>query len=211
MGSSPREPGDWQTSPPSTHFLRAGLGWGGMPAELVETDLVRGRSSRPSSKMMPVRDLVVAMSAVDRTEAPPGIAGRWFIDRLKQGADGATNKRRQSRVAPGFMLWFRREQRQAAHLSSPRRSEVPVDSRSMALDRISPVWESRVHPLWIRNPFRSSTPRCQVAPSRGELTLLLRASQSRRRSSRSGSRHAIAGSRCPPRSSEWPSRGERLR
>jgi hypothetical protein len=27
------------------------------------------------------------MRAVYRTDAPPGIAGRWFIDRLKQGSE----------------------------------------------------------------------------------------------------------------------------
>jgi hypothetical protein len=28
--------------------------------------------------------LILAMSAVWQTKAPPGPAGRWFIDRLKQ-------------------------------------------------------------------------------------------------------------------------------
>jgi DNA-binding transcriptional LysR family regulator len=77
-------------------FLRAGLGWGGMPAELVETDLARGALVKIIVEDAP-KGFVVAMSAVYRTEAPPGIAGRWFIDRLKQGADGAANKRPQTR------------------------------------------------------------------------------------------------------------------
>jgi hypothetical protein len=34
---------------------------------------------------------------VYRTEAPPGIAGRWFIDRLKQGSERTARKRIQSR------------------------------------------------------------------------------------------------------------------
>ena len=77
-------------------FLRAGLGWGGMPAELVETDLARGALVKIIVDDAP-KGFVVAMSAVYRTESPPGIAGRWFIDRLKQGADDAANKRPQTR------------------------------------------------------------------------------------------------------------------
>lgn len=72
-------------------FLRAGLGWGGMPAELVETDLVRGALVKIIVEDAP-KGFVVAMSAVYRTEAPPGIAARWFIDRLKQGSRGAASK-----------------------------------------------------------------------------------------------------------------------
>jgi hypothetical protein len=43
---------------------------------------------------------VVSMRAVYRTAAPPGIAGRWFIDRLKQGREAApsTNIRRRKRL-----------------------------------------------------------------------------------------------------------------
>jgi hypothetical protein len=40
---------------------------------------------------------VAAMSAVYRTDAPPGNAGRWFIDRLKQGSESAARKHVQSR------------------------------------------------------------------------------------------------------------------
>jgi hypothetical protein len=30
------------------------------------------------------REIAIAMSAVYRTDSPPGPAGRWFIDHLKQ-------------------------------------------------------------------------------------------------------------------------------
>jgi DNA-binding transcriptional LysR family regulator len=62
-------------------FLRAGLGWGGMPAELVRDDLARGSLVRIVVKDAP-KGFVVGMRAVYRTDAPPGIAGRWFIERL---------------------------------------------------------------------------------------------------------------------------------
>src|SRR5215468_6743968 len=64
-------------------FLRAGLGWGGMPAELVQPDISRGTLVKIVVEDAPPI-LAMGMSAVYRTEAPPGIAGRWFINRLKQ-------------------------------------------------------------------------------------------------------------------------------
>ena len=77
-------------------FLRAGLGWGGMPVEVVQPDLVRGALVRVVVEDAP-KGFVVAMNAVFRTEAPPGIAGRWFIDRLKQGAEGAGGRQAHPR------------------------------------------------------------------------------------------------------------------
>jgi len=67
-------------------FLRAGLGWGGMPAEVVQSDLSRGSLVKIVTEDAP-EGFVVSMRAVYRTDAPPGIAGRWFIDRLKQGSE----------------------------------------------------------------------------------------------------------------------------
>jgi DNA-binding transcriptional LysR family regulator len=77
-------------------FLRAGLGWGGMPAEMVEPDLSRGSLVKIVAEDAP-NGFLVAMSAVSRTNAPPGIAGRWFIDRLKQGSASAAPKRSRTR------------------------------------------------------------------------------------------------------------------
>jgi DNA-binding transcriptional LysR family regulator len=67
-----------------------------MPAELVQPDLSRGTLVKIVVEDAP-EGFVVAMSAVYRTEAPPGIAGRWFIDRLKQGSERTARKRIQSR------------------------------------------------------------------------------------------------------------------
>lgn len=69
-------------------FLRAGLGWGGMPADLVQSDLARGALVRIVVEDAP-NSLGVSMNAVYRNDAPPGIAARWFIDRLKQVPDAA--------------------------------------------------------------------------------------------------------------------------
>jgi len=84
-------------------FLRAGLGWGGMPAELVQTDLKRGTLVKIVAADAPPRGFVLSMHAVYQTDAPPGIAARWFIDRLKQGAEAvATGKsQRRKSVARG--------------------------------------------------------------------------------------------------------------
>ena len=72
-------------------FLRAGLGWGGMPADLVQSDLSRGSLVRIVTEDAP-NGFVVSMRAVYRTDAPPGVAGRWFIDRLKEGSQAPPGK-----------------------------------------------------------------------------------------------------------------------
>jgi DNA-binding transcriptional LysR family regulator len=66
------------------HFLLNGLGWGGMPLHVVRKDLEDGRLSVLSIEDVPPDGLTVPMSAVWQTKSPPGPAGRWFIDRLKQ-------------------------------------------------------------------------------------------------------------------------------
>lgn len=63
-------------------FLRAGLGWGGMPHHVVEQDLANG-ALVPLALEEAESDARIAMSAVYRTDTPPGPAGRWLIDRLK--------------------------------------------------------------------------------------------------------------------------------
>jgi DNA-binding transcriptional LysR family regulator len=65
-----------------------------MPAELVQPDISRGTLVKIVAADAP-EGYVVAISAVYRTDAPPGIAGRWFIDRLKQGSQSAARKRVQ--------------------------------------------------------------------------------------------------------------------
>src|ERR1700733_2780902 len=66
------------------HFLLSGLGWGGMPLHAVRKDLEAGRLSVLPIEDVPPDGLTLTMSAVWQTRSPPGPAGRWFVDQLKQ-------------------------------------------------------------------------------------------------------------------------------
>jgi DNA-binding transcriptional LysR family regulator len=65
-------------------FLRAGFGFGFMPLHLVEADLASGQLVQISAEETPPEGHVISMSAIYRTDTPPGPAGRWIIDHLKQ-------------------------------------------------------------------------------------------------------------------------------
>jgi DNA-binding transcriptional LysR family regulator len=65
-------------------FLRAGLGFGRVPVHVIEADLASGALVEIAAESSPPEGYVIAMSAIYRTDSPPGPAGRWFIDRLKQ-------------------------------------------------------------------------------------------------------------------------------
>ena len=65
-------------------FLRAGFGFGMMPLHRVEADLASGALVQIRVEDAPPESYVIVMSAIYRTDTPPGPAGRWFIDRLKQ-------------------------------------------------------------------------------------------------------------------------------
>jgi DNA-binding transcriptional LysR family regulator len=65
-------------------FLRAGFGFGIMPLHVIERDLASGTLVRITAEETAPASQVIAMSAVYRPDNPPGPAGRWFIDRLKQ-------------------------------------------------------------------------------------------------------------------------------
>src|SRR3981189_1055681 len=64
-------------------FLRAGLGGGAVPVGVIETDLDNGSLVKIDLEDVPDANLVMPMSAVFRTDTPPGPAGRWLIERLK--------------------------------------------------------------------------------------------------------------------------------
>ena len=65
-------------------FLLKGLGWGGMPLHAVKQDLLEGRLVKLSIEDLGEESLILPMSAVYLTAKPPGPAGRWLIERLKQ-------------------------------------------------------------------------------------------------------------------------------
>jgi DNA-binding transcriptional LysR family regulator len=74
-------------------FLRAGFGFGGMPLHAIEADLASGALVEIATDDTPYGVRSIEMWAVYRTDSPPGPAGRWFIERLKQAP-------RALRVAP---------------------------------------------------------------------------------------------------------------
>jgi DNA-binding transcriptional LysR family regulator len=65
-------------------FLLKGLGWGGMPLHAVKQDLLEGRLVKLSIEDLAEESLILPMSAAYLTAKPPGPAGRWLIERLKQ-------------------------------------------------------------------------------------------------------------------------------
>jgi DNA-binding transcriptional LysR family regulator len=67
-------------------FLRAGLGLGSLPFDVVEADLAEGGLVEIHIEGDPRANMT--MSAIFRTDTPPGPAGRWLIDRLKQEGRG---------------------------------------------------------------------------------------------------------------------------
>ncbi len=66
------------------HFLLNGLGWGGMPLHIVRNDIEQGRLSVLRIEDVPPEGLILPMSAIWQSASPPGPAGRWFIERLRQ-------------------------------------------------------------------------------------------------------------------------------
>ena len=67
-------------------FLLAGLGWGGMPSDRVEADLKSGALVEIKLADAPAAGFVMPWYAAHRPDTPPGPAGRWLIDRLKDTA-----------------------------------------------------------------------------------------------------------------------------
>lgn len=61
-------------------FLLAGLGWGGMPRHMVESDLATGRLTVLATDAPP---RPIPLSLVHRRGEPPGRAGRWLLGRLE--------------------------------------------------------------------------------------------------------------------------------
>jgi DNA-binding transcriptional LysR family regulator len=67
-------------------FLKAGLGWGGMPSDVVREDLASGALIALTLEGIDTH-VSMPVSGIYRTDTPPGPAGRWLIDSLKQIAD----------------------------------------------------------------------------------------------------------------------------
>jgi DNA-binding transcriptional LysR family regulator len=65
-------------------FIRAGLGFGAMPLLAVREDLASGALVEIALEDAPAGGPFMPMSAIYRTDAPPGPAGRWLLDRLRE-------------------------------------------------------------------------------------------------------------------------------
>lgn len=74
-------PSTWRLADLSTKYalLKNGVGWGSLPHYMIESDLAAGKLVRLDVGMEPA----LTMNAVYRASAPPGPAGRWLIDCLK--------------------------------------------------------------------------------------------------------------------------------
>lgn len=83
-------PSTWRLADLSTKyaFLKDSVGWGSMPLHLVEQDIDIGALIVLEVDDMPRSGYPLAMSAVHQAAAPPGPAGRWFIDHLKGWSAG---------------------------------------------------------------------------------------------------------------------------
>ena len=63
-------------------LLLAGLGWGSMPEWLVRDDLAAGRLKRLAIGTW--EDSLFPLQSIHRADRPPGPAGRWLIQRLRE-------------------------------------------------------------------------------------------------------------------------------
>jgi DNA-binding transcriptional LysR family regulator len=70
-------------------FLKAGMGWGGMPLDLVQADIDSGVLVILDVVEMPKRGVWLTLSAAYQANAPPGPAGRWLIAQIKAEAEKA--------------------------------------------------------------------------------------------------------------------------
>jgi DNA-binding transcriptional LysR family regulator len=68
-------------------FLKAGMGWGGMPLDLVQADIDSGALVILDVVEMPKRGAWLTLSVAFRADTPPGPAGRWLIERIKAQAE----------------------------------------------------------------------------------------------------------------------------
>jgi DNA-binding transcriptional LysR family regulator len=81
-------------------FLRAGFGFGGMPLHAIEADLASGALVEITTEDAPPGGRLIEMWAVYRSDSPPGPAGRWFIEHLKQKTPPAQQMPPQLQAGP---------------------------------------------------------------------------------------------------------------
>jgi hypothetical protein len=72
---------------------------------VIEADLASGALVQIRLEDAPSDGFAIAMSAIYRTDNPPGQAGRWFMERLKQ----VVAEPRKSQASPHQPLQHRRQ------------------------------------------------------------------------------------------------------
>jgi DNA-binding transcriptional LysR family regulator len=90
-------PSTWRLADLSTkyEFLKDGIGWGGMPLHMVEKDIASGSLVVLNADDVPPGGYLLTMSAYHRTSDPPGPAGRWLIDHLKDSWEQPSGVKRE--------------------------------------------------------------------------------------------------------------------
>ncbi|WP_321933752.1 LysR family transcriptional regulator [Paraburkholderia sp. J8-2] len=73
-------------------LLVHGLGWGGMPVHAIQHDIAAGRLVELHVEDVPAGGLVLPMLAVYPVAAPPGPAGRWLIEQLRDCSASAPHE-----------------------------------------------------------------------------------------------------------------------
>jgi DNA-binding transcriptional LysR family regulator len=99
-------------------FLRAGFGFGGMPLHAIEADLASGALVEITTDDAPPGGRLIEMWAVYRTDSPPGPAGRWFIERLKQAPPA---RQMPPRLQPGPVVAKAARRRPSNRLPASKR------------------------------------------------------------------------------------------
>ena len=74
----------WRVADASTKLglIRAGLGWGYLPLDLVQADLDRGGLIQLILEERGPDPLLVPLTGITRIESPPGPAGRWLLNEM---------------------------------------------------------------------------------------------------------------------------------
>ncbi len=76
----------WRVADATTKLalIRAGLGWGNLPLDMVRDDLKSKRLVRLELEQWGPEPIMAALSSVVRVDAPPGPAGQWLRSQLEQ-------------------------------------------------------------------------------------------------------------------------------
>lgn len=76
----------WRVADAATKLtlIRAGLGWGNLPREMVKGDLKAGTLVQLQLEEWGPKPLLAPLSSIVRTDSPPGPAGQWLLRQLQR-------------------------------------------------------------------------------------------------------------------------------